>query len=121
MSKVKDFYNNPDITQNVNDIPPEQEENEIRIANEMYELDKLAKKYLWCVFWQNGDCKDVSLVISENEPTWDMAYEVVAYETNETVEELRRLNKKGDFEVVEIFKIYPTNYNEIDTLDNKPF
>ena len=93
----------------------------MQVASDMCELDKLAKKYLWCVAWQNGDCRDISLVISENEPTFDMAYEVIAFETNETIEELRRLNKKGDFDIEEIFKIYPTNYDEIKTLDNKPY
>lgn len=121
MSKISEAYDNPDTTFNVNDVPPEQTEYEVRVASDMCELEELAKKYLWCVFWQNGDCKDVSLVISEKEPTESMAYEVVAYETNETVEELRRLKKKGDFEVVEIFKIYPTNYYGLPVLDKKPF
>lgn len=121
MSKIKEHYDNPNVAPDVNDISPEQTEYEVRVSNEMYELEKLAKKYLWCVSWQNGDCRDLSLVISENEPTERMAYEVVAYETNETVEELRRLNKKGDFAVEMIYKIYPTNYDEVETLDNKPF
>lgn len=121
MSKINKAYDNPDITSNVNDVPPEQEENEIRIAGEMNELEELAKKYLWCVAWQNGDCNDISLVISENEPTESMAYEVVADEIGKSVEELRRLNKKGYFSVEMVYKIYPTNYSEIKTLDNKPF
>lgn len=121
MSKINDYYDNPNVAPDVNDVSPEQEQHDIRVASDMCELEELAKKYLWCVFWQNGDCKDVSLVISENEPTDSMAYEVIAYETNETVEELRRLNKKGDFEVVEIFKIYPTNYYGLPVLDKKPF
>lgn len=121
MSNINKHYDNPNVAPDVNDISPEQTEYEVRVSNEMYELEKLAKKYLWCVSWQNGDCKDLSLVISENEPTERMAYEVVAYETNETVDELRRLNKKGDFAVEMIYKIYPTNYDEVGTLDNKPF
>ena len=121
MSNIKVHYDNPDVTSNANDVPPEQVGHEVQVASEMCELEKLAKKYLWCVAWQNGDCRDLSLVISENEPTESMAYEVIADETGETVEELRRLNKKGDFNVDMVYKIYPTNYHEIKTLDNKPF
>lgn len=121
MSKIKVEYDNPDVTTNANDVSPEQEEYELRVASDMHDLEELAKKYLWCISWQNGGCRDLSLVICENEPTESMAYEVIAEETNETVEELRRLKKKGDFDVEMVYKIYPTNYNEIKTLDTKPF
>ena len=120
MSKINVHYDNPDVTMDVDDIPPEREEHELQVANEMCELDKLAKKYLWCIHWQNGGATDISLVISENEPTEQMAMEVVAYEVNETIKWLKELQERGDFRIESIYKIYPTMYDEVET-DNEPF
>lgn len=120
MSKINDAYDNPDVTQDVNDVPPEQEEHEQMVASEMNELSKLAQKYLWAVQWQNGGATDLSLVISENEPTEQMAMEVVAYEVNEPIKWLKELQGRGDFSIESIYKIYPTMYSEVET-DNEPF
>lgn len=120
MSKIKEHYDNPDITSNVNDIPPEQEEHEQMVADQMNELSKLAKKYLWCIHWQNGGATDISLMINENEPTEQMAMEVVAYEVGETIEWLKELQGRGDFRIEMIYKIYPTMYDEVEQ-DGKPF
>lgn len=120
MSKISEAYDNPDITSNVNDVPPEQEEHERMVADQMNELSKLAKKYLWAVQWQNGGAIDISLVISENEPTEKMAMEVVAYEVNEPIKWLKELQERGDFCIESIYKIYPTMYDEVE-VDNEPF
>lgn len=120
MSKIKDAFDNPDITLNVNDVPPEQEEHERMVAEEMNELSKLAKKYLWCIYWQNGGATDISLVISENEPTERMAMEVIAYEVGEPIKWLKELQGRGDFSIESIYKIYPTMYDEVEQ-DDEPF
>lgn len=120
MSKINDAFDNPDVTLNVNDVPPEQEEHEQMVADQMNELSKLAKKYLWAVQWQNGGATDISLVISENEPTEQMAKEVVAYEVNEPIKWLKELQERGDFHIESIYKIYPTMYDEVE-VDNEPF
>lgn len=120
MSKISEAYDNPDITSNANDVSPEQEEHEKMVADQMNELSKLAKKYLWAVQWQNGGATDISLVISENEPTEQMAKEVVAYEVNEPIKWLNELQERGDFSIESIYKIYPTMYDEVET-DNVPF
>lgn len=120
MSKINDAFDNPDVTLNVNDVPPEQEEHERMVADQMNELSKLAKKYLWCIHWQNGGATDISLVISENEPTEQMAKEVVAYEVNEPMKWIKELEGRGDFSIESIYKIYPTMYDEVE-VDNEPF
>lgn len=120
MSKINDAFDNPDVTLNVNDVPPEQEEHEKMVADQMNELSKLAKKYLWAIQWQNGGATDISLVISENEPTEQMAKEVVAYEVNEPMKWIKELEGRGDFSIESIYKIYPTMYDEVES-DNEPF
>ena len=120
MSKISEAYDNPDITSNANDVPPEQEEHEKMVADQMNELSKLAKKYLWAIQWQNGGATDISLVISENEPTEHMAKEVVAYEVNEPMKWIKELEERGDFRIESIYKIYPTMYDEVES-DNEPF
>lgn len=120
MSKINEAYDYPDISFNVNDVPPEQEEHEKMVADEMCELSKLAKRYLWTIQWQNGDAIDFSLVISENKPTEKMAMEVVAYETGVSIKWLKELQERGDFRIEKIFKIYPTMYDEVEN-DNEPF
>ena len=120
MSKISEAYDNPDVTSNVNDVPPEQEEHEKMVADQMNELSKLAKKYLWVIQWQNGGATDISLVISENEPTEHMAKEVVAYEVNEPMKWIKELEERGDFRIESIYKIYPTMYDEVEN-DNEPF
>ena len=120
MSKISEAYNNPDMTLDVQDITPEQEQYEILLSDEMCELYKLAKKYLWAVQWQNGGATDISLVISENEPTEKMATEVVAYEVGESIKWLKELQERGDFRIEKIYKIYPTMYDEVEN-DNEPF
>lgn len=105
----------------MNDISPQQEEYEQKIESEKYELDKLAKKYLWCVSWQNGDCLDISLVIHETEPSRSMALDAVADEVGETVERLKELEGRGDFEIRDIYKVYPVVYSNIKNTDNNPF
>lgn len=120
MSKINDAFDNPDVTLNVNDVPPEQEEHENQVDSEMWELSKLAKKYLWCVQWQNGGATDISLVISENEPTEQMAMEVVAYEVGEPIKWLKELQERGDFSIESIYKIYPTISDDLE-IDNEPF
>ena len=120
MSKINSSYNYPDVTQDVQDIPPEQEQHDIQVSDEMCELSKLAKKYLWCVNWQNGGAVDVSLVISENKPTEKMAMEVVAYEAGVSIKWLKELQERGDFRIESIYKIYPTMYDEVES-DNEPF
>lgn len=120
MSKINDAFDNPDVTLDMNDVPPEQEEHEQMVADRMNELSKLAKKYLWCVHWQNGDATDISLVISENEPTEQMAMEVVAYEVGEPIKWLKELQERGDFRIENIYKIYPTISDEVE-IDDEPF
>ena len=120
MSKISETYDNPDVTSNVNDVPPEQEEHEKMVADQMNELSKLAKKYLWTAQWQNGDAIDFSLVISENKPTEKMAIEVVAYETGVSIKWLKELQERGDFRIEKIRKIEPIMYDEVES-DNEPF
>ena len=120
MSKINSLYDYPDVTQDVQDITPEQAQYDIMLSDEMCELSKLAKKYLWCVNWQNGDAIDISLVISENKPTEKMATEVVAYETGESIKRLKELQERGDFSIEKIYKIVPTMYDEVEN-DNEPF
>lgn len=120
MSKINEAYDYPDISFNVNDVPPEQEEHEKMVADEMCELSKLAKKYLWTVQWQNGGATDISLVISENEPTEQMAKEVVAHETGVSIKWLKELQERGDFRIEKISKIEPIMYDEVEN-DNEPF
>lgn len=120
MSKISEAYDNPDTTLNVNDVSPEQEQHEQMVADQMNELLKLAKKYLWAIRWQNGGTTDMSLVISENEPTEKMAMEVVAYEVNEPIKWLKELQGRRDFRIESIYKIYPTMYDEVE-VDNEPF
>lgn len=120
MSKVNANFGYPDVAPDVQDIPPEQAQHDIQVSDEMCELSKLAKKYLWCVHWQNGGATDISLVISENEPTEKMAMEVVAYEVGEPIKWLKELQERGDFRIEQIYKIYPTMYDEVES-DNEPF
>ena len=120
MSKISSLYNYPDVTQDVQDITPEQAQYDIMLSDEMCELSKLAKKYLWAIQWQNGDATDISLVISENEPTEHMAKEVVAYEVNEPMKWIKELEERGDFRIENIYKIYPTMYDDVEN-DNEPF
>ena len=120
MSKINSLYNYPDVTQDVQDITPEQAQYDIMLSDEMCELSKLAKKYLWAVQWQNGGATDISLVISENEPTEHMAKEVVAHETSVSIKWLKELQERGDFRIEKIYKIEPTMYDEVEN-DNEPF
>lgn len=120
MSKINSLYNYPDMTQDVQDITPEQEEHEKMVADQMNELSKLAKKYLWTAQWQNGDAIDFSLVISENKPTEKMAIEVVAHETGVSIKWLKELQERGDFRIEKIRKIEPIMYDEVES-DNEPF
>ena len=120
MSKISEAYDNPDMTLDVQDITPEQEQYDIMLSDEMCELSKLAKKYLWAVQWQNGGATDISLVISENEPTEQMAKEVVAHESNVSIKWLKELQERGDFRIEKIYKIMPTMYDEVEN-DNEPF
>ena len=120
MSKINSLYDYPDVTQDVQDITPEQAQYDIMLSNEMYELSKLAKKYLWCVQWQNGGATDISLVISENKPTEQMAKEVVAHESSVSIKWLKELQERGDFRIEKIYKIEPTMYDEVEN-DNEPF
>lgn len=120
MSKVNANFGYPDVAPDVQDIPPEQEQHDIQVSDEMCELSKLAKKYLWTAQWQNGDAVDISLVISEKEPTEKMAMEVVAYETGMSIKWLKELQERGDFRIEKICKIYPTMYDEVEN-DNEPF
>ena len=120
MSKINSLYDYPDVTQDVQDITPEQAQYDIMLSDEMCELSKLAKKYLWCVQWQNGGATDISLVISEKEPTEQMAKEVVAHETSVSVKWLKELQERGDFRIEKIYKIEPTMYDEVEN-DNEPF
>ena len=120
MSKISEAYDNPDMTLDVQDITPEQAQYDIMLSDEMCELSKLAKKYLWAIQWQNGGATDISLVISENEPTEQMAKEVVAHEVNEPMKWIKELEERGDFRIESIYKIYPTMYDEVEN-DNEPF
>lgn len=120
MSKISEAYDNPDMTLDVQDITPEQAQYDILLSDEMCELSKLAKKYLWTVQWQNGDAIDFSLVISENKPTEKMAMEVVAYETSVSIKWLKELQERGDFRIEKIRKIEPIMYDEVEN-DNEPF
>ena len=120
MSKINSLYDYPVVTQDVQDITPEQEQYDIMLSGEMCELSKLAKKYLWAVQWQNGGATDISLVISENEPTEQMAKEVVAHETSVSIKWLKELQERGDFRIEKIYKIEPTMYDEVEN-DNEPF
>ena len=120
MSKINSLYNYPDVTQDVQDITPEQAQYDIMLSDEMCELSKLAKKYLWAVQWQNGGATDISLMISENEPTEQMAKEVVAHETSVSIKWLKELQERGDFRIEKIYKIEPTMYDEAEN-DNEPF
>ena len=120
MSKINSLYDYPDVTQDVQDITPEQAQYDIMLSDEMCELSKLAKKYLWAVQWQNGDATDISLVISENEPTEQMAKEVVAHESSVSIKWLKELQERGDFRIEKIYKIEPTMYDEVEN-DNEPF
>ncbi len=120
MSKVNANFGYPDMTLDVQDITPEQAQYDIQVSDEMCELSKLAKKYLWTAQWQNGDAVDISLVISEKEPTEKMAMEVVAYETGVSIKWLKELQERGDFRIEKIYKIYPTMYDEVEN-DNEPF
>lgn len=120
MSKVNANFGYPDVTQDVQDITPEQAQYDIMLSDEMCELSKLAKKYLWAIQWQNGGATDISLVISENKPTEHMAKEVVAYEVNEPMKWIKELEERGDFRIESIYKIYPTMYDEVES-DNEPF
>lgn len=120
MSKISEAYYNPDMTLDVQDITPEQAQYDIMLSDEMCELSKLAKKYLWAVQWQNGGATDISLVISENEPTEQMAKEVVAHESNVSIKWLKELQERGDFRIEKIYKIYPTMYDEVEN-DDEPF
>ena len=49
-----------------------------------------------------------------------MAKEVVAYEVNEPMKWLKELEKRGDFRIESIYKIYPTMHDEVE-IDNEPF
>ena len=120
MSKISEAYDNPDMTLDVQDIPPEQAQYDIMLSDEMCELSKLAKKYLWAIQWQNGGATDISLVISENKPTEQMAKEVVAYEVNEPMKWIKELEERGDFRIEKIYKIEPTMYDEVES-DDEPF
>ncbi len=120
MSKINSLYNYPDMTLDVQDITPEQAQYDILLSDQMNELSKLAKKYLWAIQWQNGGATDISLVISENEPTEHMAKEVVAYEVNEPMKWIKELEERGDFRIEKIYKIAPIMYDEVES-DNEPF
>ena len=120
MSKINSLYDYPDVTQDVQDITPEQAQYDIMLSDEMCELSKLAKKYLWAVQWQNGGATDISLVISENKTTEQMAKEIVAHETSVSIKWLKELQERGDFRIEKIYKIEPTMYDEVEN-DNEPF
>ena len=120
MSKVNANFGYPDMTLDVQDITPEQAQYDILLSDEMCELSKLAKKYLWAVQWQNGGATDISLVISENKPTEQMAKEVVAHEAGVSIKWLKELQERGDFRIEKIYKIEPTMYDEVES-DNEPF
>lgn len=121
MSEISEYYDNPDMTSDVLEMPPEQVEHEVHVISEMNELERLAQKYLWSVSWMYDGNYDLSLVISDKEPTEKMALEVISEETGFDISYLKEEKEKGEFEIMQIYKIYPTNYEDVKGVDNVPF